>query len=220
MESNGHQSESRIAKEPTLPLKVAFPKDRSPSTGERLDRIPKEKIARLLEVYQLYREKGTLRKVATHLGVSHNRVRALLFQGANLGLFKYSPRDFSGITREKIVADFMALGSLKQVAKTNKISAATLSNILQKERISTSEIRQFRIERLRKKCIEDFKSYSESLGHFPTSTELQCTKKGKVIYETIFQCWRSINNFRRELKIPIPPRRKSRQKYKLLHPTL
>jgi len=51
----------------------------------------KSSIERLLKVYQLYQQKGTLQAVGDEIGTSRERVRQLLKSGTEMGLFEYMP---------------------------------------------------------------------------------------------------------------------------------
>lgn len=170
-------------------------------------------IERLLNVYHLYQTRGTLQRVGDEIGLSRERVRQLLVKGTEFGLFEYKPSFEIDIPREKILADYGRLLTLKGVAQANRISPCRLDRLLKEHRIADSELEEIRINTKKAICVEAYEETVRALGHHPTTTELQRFAKTRSLAARIRRCWGSIEAFRSDRGISLPrPRRRRRLK--------
>lgn len=177
-----------------------------PSSRKRSD------IERFLEVYHLYQQKGTLAAVGGELGLSRERVRQLLRRGMEAGLFEYKPsnrftREIS-IPKEKILDDYERMLNLKAVAQANKLSLPCLRRLLRFHRITDCDLKQRRIVAKKRFCIERYDAVVRSLGHHPTTTELQQLGSTRSLGDQILILWGSIWAFRMERGIKLSPHRR------------
>lgn len=175
----------------------------------------KSSVERLLEVYRLYQRKGTLQAVGGELGLSRERVRQLLRKGMEAGLFEYKPlnrltREIS-IPKEKILDDYERLLNLKEVAQANRLSFSRLSRLLKFHRITDCDLKQKRIAAKKRLCIARYDAVVLSLGHHPTTTELQQLGSTRSIGTQIRTLWGSIEVFRKEHGIKLPQDRRRAQ---------
>lgn len=166
-------------------------------------------VKRLLEIHRLYQAHKTLRAVGRLIGLSGERVRQLLLKGANLGLFPYRPIEALSITKEKILADYKNLLILRAVARVNQISSARLQTLLSSHQITKQALAEIRIEHQQHQCVNAYIVIAQEIGHHPTTTELQRCKSGPGLERRIRRLWGSFPIFRKALKIPPPPRRRS-----------
>jgi len=165
----------------------------------------KSKVGRLLEAYNLYKEKGTLEAVGKEMGLTRERVRQLLVKGTQLGLYEYKPFDYPFIPKEKIIEDYKKLLNLYVVARRNNISTSYLHKLLTAYNITEKDLQSIRIEGQKLKCIEEYDRIRDKLGHHPTTTELQGSKLWRYFSIKITKFWGSFEAFREELNIPKPP---------------
>jgi hypothetical protein len=220
------------------------------------------KIVRLLQVYDLYKEKGTLEAAGDQLGLTRERIRQLLMKGVQLGLFEYKRRRYHVVSREKIVEDFkrglnftnvaranhISVNTLRKlvatyniaqeipfcphvvsrpkiprgkitkekiiedfkrglnftnVARENHISLKTLGEFITACKISDEELLAIRIEGHKLTCIDDYHRIKKELGHHPSTTELQRSRRWWLVAVKIKRLWGSLEAFRRELNVPV-----------------
>ena len=162
-------------------------------------------VDRLLEVHRLYEKAKSLRAVGQKMGVSRERVRQLLEKGSEVGLFEYNPPKSPLIPKNKILKDYKKLLRLNAVAKANGISTTHLSKLIDLYQITEEDLKVARREGGRVKCIHQYYSVVQKLGHHPTTTELQRLKSARYLSSQIRTLWGSFEAFRRELQIPSPP---------------
>ena len=161
-------------------------------------------VERLQDVHRLYKDLGTLAAVGEKIGVTRERVRQLLEKGTKLGLFEYKPFDYPFVSKETILADYKEHLSLGRVAKTNHIAPGYLRKLLTAYRITEEKLRSLLMEGHKAKCIKQYSSIQEQLGHHPTTTELQNSKSWRYLSMKITRLWGSFDSFRDELAIPKP----------------
>lgn len=180
--------------------------------GARPMRWKKSSVERLLEVYRLYQQKGTLQAVGEELGLSREGVWQLLKKGMEAGLFEYKPSNRLTweirIPREKILEDYERLLTLKAVAQANNLSCARLCRLLKFHRITDCDLKQKRIAGKKGLCIAGYDTVVRSLGHHPTTTELQQVRSTRSIGVQIRKFWGSIDVFWKERGIKPPPNRR------------
>jgi hypothetical protein len=165
---------------------------------------------RLLEIYHLYQERRTLRGVADEVGLSRERVRQLLVKGSEFGLFEYHPASEVPLPREKILADYRRLFTLKGVARENGISMLYLKRLFKLHRITDSELKKIWTDSKKEACSERYDAIVRKMGHHPTTTELQRLFSMHYLTTQIRRLWGSIDAFRSDRGIPSPIGRRNR----------
>jgi hypothetical protein len=155
---------------------------------------------RLLDIFRLYQEEGTLDAVGNKIGLSRERVRQLLVKGSRAGLFRYETvRRFQPyLSKEKILSDYGNMLKLYLVAKANDISVGHLKRLIAQFGISQGDLEKIQYERRKARCIEEYVGYFEKLGHLPNTTELQ-RGSGAYLSQKITKLWGSFRAFRKEL---------------------
>jgi transcriptional regulator with XRE-family HTH domain len=169
-----------------------------------LSAAPSAAVERLRNIHHLYQQLGTLKAVGERMGLTRARIQQLLSKGSKIGLFEYNPREYPFITKEKLIDDCKKTLSLSRIARLNKFSTAYLQKLFTAYSITEEDLADYRLEVRRARCIEQFRSIAEDIGHHPNSTELQRNGKGRSLYNRITRYWRSIDNFRTQLNIPKP----------------
>ncbi|MDC4227718.1 MAG: hypothetical protein MPW15_26710 [Candidatus Manganitrophus sp.] len=158
-------------------------------------------IERLRDAYHLYQQKKTLQGVGDEMGLSRERVRQLLVNGAAVGLFEYKPLYRMDISREKLLDDYERLLSLKAVAQANKTSISCLYRLCKLNYITDHELEERKIAGWKRLCIERYDTAVRRLGRHPTTTELQQMGLASSLLRNIRKLWGSIHTFRRECGI-------------------
>lgn len=159
-------------------------------------------IERLREAYHLYQQKKTLQGVGDEMGLSRERVRQLLVNGAAVGLFEYKPLYYRvDISREKLLDDYERLLTLKAVAQANKTSISCLYRLFKLHYITDHDLEERKIARWKRLCIERYDTAVRRLGRHPTTTELQQMGLASSLLRNIRKLWGSIHAFRRECGI-------------------
>ncbi len=162
-------------------------------------------VERLTHVYTLYRERGTLEAVGREVEISRERVRQLLVKGSSLGLFDYKPHEHPYIPKEKLLADYANSQSLSRVAQVNPIPVTYLKKLLTAYGITEDDLESHRTEARRAETLAQYSRVVSSLGHHPTTTEVQRTPRWRYLHTRIRRIWGSIDAFREDLSIPRPP---------------
>lgn len=162
-------------------------------------------VEKLRRVHELYKQRSTLEAVGSEIGVTRERVRQLLVKGSRLGLFDYKPFDYPYVPKEKLVADYFNSQSLSRVARLNQIPTTYLRKLLTAYGIAEGDLASYRTEGRRSKILAQYDRLVNSLGHHPTTTELQGTPQGRSFHARILRLWGSIDAFREHLRIPKPP---------------
>ena len=186
---------------PVVHDKISFAMEHEPNNPTDA-RLPM--VERLQEIHRLYKDLRTLAAVGEKIGVTRERVRQLLEKGTKLGLFEYKPFDYPFVSKETILADYKEHLSLGRVAKTNHITPGYLRKLLTAYGITEEKLRSLLIEGHKAKCIKQYNSIQEQLGHHPTTTELQNSKSWRYLSMKITRLWGSFDSFRDELDIPKP----------------
>src|SRR5262245_5457313 len=174
------------------------------ATKARLHEHAQRHQARLRSIYDLYRRLGTLEAVGRNVGLTRERVRQLLVSGTKLGFFKYQPREYPYIAKDKLLADYRVSLSLDKVAELNNVPTAYISKLLTAYRVRRNELRAIGKEGRKDRCIEEYRAITSQLSHHPTTTELQSTPKGHSLNARIVRLWGSTDAFRETLNIPAP----------------
>ena len=167
------------------------------------------KVLKLLTIYRLYKEHGSLDKVGKRLGLSRERIRQLLNKGAKLGLFDYQKmkqKPLPDISKERLLEDYHNFLRLSEVAKHNDISSDQLTKLLQFHQITKKTLNAIKIKRQKEKCVEQYYKIVEQIGRHPSTAELQRTSRGNYISDKIIRFWESIHIFRQKFNIHFVPR--------------
>jgi hypothetical protein len=179
--------------------------------GSALPGSPRRsQVERLLEVYHLYQEHGTLQRVADEIGLSRERVRQLLVKGSECGLFEYKPSWEVGLPREKILEDYRRVLTLKGVAQVNQMSLCRLHRLLKVHGITEPELEAIWFKEKKAICIERYNRIVQEMGHHPTTTEMQRVSSNRYLTTQIRRLWGAIEAFRSDRGIP-PPAKRSRR---------
>jgi hypothetical protein len=178
---------------------------------EPTPRVPTpEHKEKMLEVKMLYDKLGTLQKVASHMGITRERVRQHLEKGESYGLFKYQT------TRERNLSE-----ALKKISRQdfitcikngeNKFSICEKFNIdmnvyFKLVKYYEIDTQDYMLEYRYKKYLIRYSDIVEELGHHPSVTEMQ--KKGRndwrYTQKAIARLWGSMDKFRQEYGIEKP----------------
>jgi hypothetical protein len=174
---------------------------------ERSRRRMKAGLARLEQVNRLYREKGSLAAVGRELGVTRERVRQLMRQGSQLGLFEFNPYKPPVISKRTLLKDYKKRPSLRAVAEIHRVSGAYIAKLFSSYGIASGQLHALRLSGTRaakkRRLIASYRQIKRKLGHDPTTTELERrSKEWHGLYPKIVRQWGSIHAFRSELGIP------------------
>lgn len=166
-------------------------------------------IQRLLTVKKLYIELKTLSVVAKKLHLTRERVRQLLRKGEEYNLFKYEPtreRQFKDICDRISSSDIVnALANQKnrfEICELLNLSLNDYFKLLKHYQIDTQD---YLISARLKKYLIRYSAIVDTLGHHPSTTEMQSITKWRATYAAIERLWGSIDNFRNEFGIEKPP---------------
>jgi hypothetical protein len=165
---------------------------------------PVGQTRRLLEAHKLYKELGTLRDVAVRMRITRERVRQLLVKGTRLGLFEYKGHDYPYVEKAKLIEDYLKHPSLQKIARINGISTNYLKKLFTAYSITDEQLRIYRGQHSRERCIFEYNAIKEQLGHDPSTGELQRLPTGRVLDTRIRRLWGSVDAFRDALNIPKP----------------
>ncbi len=155
--------------------------------------------------YELYKEKGTLEGVAKITGVTRERVRQILVKGTKYGLFDYRGHEYPYVSKESLLSALGQDPNLFRVAKLLNISENYGRRLLASYGITSQKIDQLRLEKRKKRAIDEYRAIKDQLGHHPTTTELQYNKKWRPLSARIYTLWGTTDRFREEFDIPKPP---------------
>src|SRR3989344_5102329 len=167
-----------------------------------------EQVQRLLVVKKLYDQHGTLEEVATQLNLTRERVRQLLRKGQEYQLFKYE------LTREKDINDLINKVSKDEfinAIKSNpkKYAVCSKLNIDIRTYYKLSKYYQIGISDYaadvrQKKYLLLYSNIVETLGHHPSTTEMNRNPNWRYTWIAIIKIWGGIEKFRREYGIDRP----------------
>jgi hypothetical protein len=163
----------------------------------------REKIARARE---LYLQLGTLAAAGQQMDLTRERVRQLIKKGVGLGMFEAPPKVGLDISKEQLLNAVKLYGSMAAAAQASGIAITTLDRRRKQLGVSTEDIAAALIQVRRQTCIDDFLAIANTIGHYPTTTELEFKiAGGRALYARIARNWPSFAAFRRSLGVA-PPR--------------
>ena len=163
--------------------------------------------ARCLQAHEAYWRYGSLQAAGDHLGLTRERVRQLIKRGVDNELFLNPIKKFLPPSKEVVVELLRKHGSLKRAALDSNISPQSFTALIEKYGIAQADLTKYAMEVRRGRCIKEYYRYRNSLGHDPTTTELEndIPKRGaRALYARIVRYWDSFNSFRSELDVPVP----------------
>jgi len=175
-----------------------------------------KKISRLKEVKKIYDKYLTLQKTGYELGITRERVRQLLKEGEQLGLYTYlNPRKRKEKRLRELTKKFnknILLNVIKDIYCSTKIcKKLDLKKQELRYLLNYYEIDRYEYHKLMsmKKYIRKYSQIVENLGHHPSTTEMNNRKKDwRSVWAGIDRYWGNMETFRREYGIEKP-------KYKL-----
>jgi DNA-binding phage protein len=174
-----------------------------------------EKIKRLIKVKEVYERCGTLQKAADELNLTRERVRQLLNEGEDHQLFKYEIQRQvnhkerlnklkTKFQRDDLVKTIKRHGSKSEIYLELEVSQAEFESLLEFFNMDYEEYAQ--LSKMGK-CLEDYSSIVDSLGHHPTTTEMTKRRDWRNLWGKITRLWSSMDNFRKEYGIEKPKHR-------------
>jgi len=167
--------------------------------------LSKQKIKRLIRIKKIYDQTGTLQKTATILQLTRERVRQLLKEGENYGLYHY---ETYRSRRKKYLRRVFSRKILVKAINLLDTIDATISKLgITKEEFK--KLRKFfKIDRKgyviiskQGKCLKQYSNVVGILGHHPTTTELDSKREWKNLWSRINRFWGGIDVFRKEYGI-------------------
>lgn len=169
-------------------------------------------VENLNRVYRLFQQEGTLAAVARRIGVTRERVRQLMKQGSQLGLFEYKglkrkPFRRHFVAKGKLLSDYKVYHNLQRVADVNRIPLEFLHELLTTYRVTREQLFSLRVAvrrtRIKKQFIAEYRRARKRLGYDPTIWELsKQSEYRRRSYRRIASLWGSVRAFRKELGIP------------------
>jgi len=176
-------------------------------------REPNMKLSKIFEVFSLYKKLGTLEAVGKELGVTKERVRQILEEGKKYNLVYYKPtliEQASNLSRKVKKRDLENLFINNQSEnKVFKLLKNTYGNEITEEalaelvRLYGIDLKSLVLTARKNKCLLEYASIVQEIGHHPTATEMSKRKNWRKLWGRIDSIWGSMNNFRRDLGIPI-----------------
>jgi predicted transcriptional regulator len=139
------------------------------------------------------------------MGVTRERVRQVLVKGTKYGLFNYRGHEYVYISKEDLLSALEKDPVPGRAAKILGASSTYLRRLLISYGITAQKLEEFRLNKRKKKAVDEYRTIKEQLGHHPTTTELQYNKKWRPLSARIYKLWGSTDRFREEFDIPKPP---------------
>jgi hypothetical protein len=157
----------------------------------------------MVKLYEGYESLGTLDAVARTVGLTRERVRQLLVKGTKLGLFRYVKKSRRVVlTRADLLASYERLGTINGVARENKISPGRVMQLMRESDLAESDLRDLRRTRRMGKCVSEYNAIVDTLGHHPTTTEIQANPRWRPLSTRITRLWGSTAEFRKARSVP------------------
>ena len=207
VEISGYK-ESKSTQEILDDFKIRYPDKSNFFDKAQLRRMSDKKINRYMECFKLYREGGTLEYVGTKLNLTRERVRQILNKGENYNLYEYetnSKRHFEELlntfTRERLINEIKILISPKKVCLKLNLSENDFRKLLDYFKI---DLNDYRLAARMGKCLNGYSKIVDTLGHHPTTTEMQHNPVWRAIGVRIWRFWGSMEKFREEYGIEKP----------------
>jgi len=179
---------------------LAPPASGLPPAAFGLTPAKQTRIQTLLDTHALYRDLGSLRAVATRLGITRQAVHQRLLRGAALGLFPYTvhaaPRraPLPPIARDTLLAEYAQLRSLRRLAAAHDLSASRLRRLLASLGIDRTALHAAALRGRQAQCLAEYRASSD--GHLPSSYELAATTAGRNLLARITRAWTGFRAFR------------------------
>ena len=166
-------------------------------------------VERLKRVYRLHQEKRTLAGVGREIDVTRERVRQLMVQGSELGLFEYKISERPKppvIPKKRLLEDYKKHLSLEAVAKIHNVSNYYLGRLFLSYGIDPAQRRALGASLLRaakkRRLIAWYRQMKRKFGYHPTTTEMERRSiAGHRMCQRIIYLWGSFHAFQKELGI-------------------
>lgn len=161
-----------------------------------------------IEVSELYQKTKSLTETGKQLNLSKERIRQILKAGKEKGIIDYTPswsrstETFDNLTktysRDKVIE---ILKEHKNIIKAFRVMG--INNHIGKELLAFHRITRndYHIDRFKAKYMAQYIQVFETLGHHPSTTELQSTTKNRVLYHALCKYWGGIQQFRAEFGV-------------------
>lgn len=163
---------------------------------------------RLIKVKNLYDQCGTLEETAKKLGLTRERVRQLLEKGHKKKLFKYETtrkRKFkdllSKISKENLENDIKNGSKRSEIFGKYNLDEHDYQRLIKHYKIDTQD---FQIEYRYRKYLVEYSKIVDTLGHHPSTTEMQSRRGWRYVNLAITRLWGSFDKFRQEYGIEKP----------------
>lgn len=167
-----------------------------------------EQTQRLTEIKRLYEELGTLEQVAERLNLTRERVRQLLEKGQKYGLFTYEltrtrlfKHTLERVSSAALIDQIQTQPNRYLRCQALGISMSEYFKLLKHYQIDS---RDYQLSSRMKKYIIRYSDIVDTLGHHPSTTEMQSRTEWHAIHAAILRLWGSIENFRNEFGIEKP----------------
>jgi hypothetical protein len=163
-------------------------------------------VARLKQVHRLFRETGTLAGAGRELGLTRERIRQLLLQGSQFGLFDYKTYKPPVIPKKILLEDYKRHLTLTAVAKIHGASIRRVQKLMLIYGITPAQRHALRVSLMRAakkhRLIARYRRITRTLGHHPNTAELYRRSKDSFhLVRSILCYWGSFHAFQNELGI-------------------
>lgn len=165
-------------------------------------------VDRLNTVYQLYKKLGTLQAVAVEMGITRERVRQLLRKGQEYKLYTYETTTKSNlknlsqsIEKQRLVQEIGKSINIFKICSSLNITVSEYHKLIRLYQIDTQEYLK---DGRKKKYLLRYSKIVESLGHHPSTTEMQDRREWRYTSLAIQRIWGTTDRFRSEFGIERP----------------
>lgn len=171
-------------------------------------KLSDKRIKKILAVKEIHDKCHTLQKTANQLDITRERVRQILQEGENRGLFEYETSSIKRLNilkeeydRETLIKKIKEHISPSEICSALEISQSYFSKLLDEFDIDFQEY--YNLAKAGK-CLNEYTEIVSILGHHPATTELLTRKEWRSVWDRIRRIWGSIEDFRKEFGIERP----------------
>jgi len=162
-----------------------------------------ERMQKIQIAHMLYIQYGTLEKVAEKFNATRENIRQILEQGLKYKIIQHKSWDRklkkSASFKERDLTKYLHhhkswIDAYKTLKSDYNITCSHFIQLLSrnKQKLIRLEIMEERVKTIRK-----YLEFSESCGHYPSSTELCTNKIGTQCYQNILSFYGGIGKFRK-----------------------
>jgi len=173
-------------------------------------RMIERNTQRTQKIVKLFYGLGTYAAVGRKLNLSRERVRQILERGRERRWILWEPASSArrkALLREwnrgRVKQALKELGSVEQLKNRYNLKRWEVKYLMQAYKVNMNALRQ---KSRTEKTLAEYKACRKEFGHDPSSTELFRARRWKRLLPRIRKIWGSLENFRRERRIPIPQR--------------